>query len=237
MDGDATILVGATVRQAPITYYPDGPPVVGHVIAADGEPLAEAIVAAAGWPQQSADGAGRFQLDEAGMGLFVWAVAWHPTRPECIAQRLDLRHRDEVELVVRPLVSAAGRILGPNGGPVAGARVQLRTHFAVEHPGPSGRAGSVWSEWSWLDDLCEHLGLESRLIDGLGSVDIQAVTDGAGRFRAEKLIPGAEYSGSIDDAQGQLGVTNSYTHFVADPDRDVTDLGDIRVREFRSPGP
>ncbi len=169
------------------SFDPDGRRLVGRVVAGDGEPVSGAWVMTHdtfdGSPATArTDAEGAFALD----GLLVLDVygqaevtvlAFAPDGATAYASPCD-PDAGPVTLELEPGGGAMGRLTTPDGRPLAGAEVEVRSR-----------------EYRWRHDE----------IPGPLSTRTITTSDADGRWRVDNLVPGLEYSVTVE-APGWRGI-------------------------------
>lgn len=154
---------------------------------------------------------GRLELTGLPLSGKVTVVAMHPTLPHFAAVTVDPGWNYWPGLTPVPLGAAAGRVVDPQGKPLAGLDLLLRSTPADEALCPEMR---------------ERLAASRPTTAGAGDAPerpfgIAARTDADGRWRADGLIDGAEYALSVEEGRGRFQIIGQFAARAAEAPQDA----------------
>jgi hypothetical protein len=134
-------------------------------------------------------------------------VVIHPTRKLARVQKIDGDSDGPLTIRLEPLGSLSGRVLGADGRPRAGARVEARMTYRLTD----------------YKDLPFDLMFDYR--SWQKHTNQQTTTDKDGRFRLNDLIPGLKYQLVVtEDGKTRPLLTTDAPELVTGKVKDVDDL-------------
>ncbi|MEN6546008.1 MAG: carboxypeptidase-like regulatory domain-containing protein, partial [Armatimonadia bacterium] len=204
----------------PLVMNPKGRSLNVFVGDAEGRPIAKALVYAQHVRRPFVtDDKGKVTLIGLAVSDKIELLAAHPTQALIAVARTDPDTDPWPGLLLREPGRATGVVIGTQGKPLAGATVSLQT----------GRGG--W--WAPAPELRERLAVE-----GFGQWQAQTGEDG--RWRADKLVPGAEYQVVVFAAKAANAPGDRAGVFIAEGGPAVQDVGKMTLQPRRvgpHPGP
>ncbi len=216
---NCTIVAGREHQLQPIVVSLKGRSIQGHVADENQRPVKNAFVFASGLDDPArSDDQGNFEL--IGLPTFgkFWVIAMHATERLFAAENIDPDWDYQPGMVLRPPVSATGRIVDENGQPIGGARLRGYPQFPITWDTDGG--GAMFSSYLWENDVRRRLGQRDYFL--------RPVTDADGKWHVDGLIPGAQYVFWIEElADGTEG--HQRYEFITELDK-TTDAGEIVIK-------